>query len=57
MVSTGTPEDNRKYVKELIETAGPEGFILCPGCDAPINAKPENIEAMISAGQEFGNYS
>lgn len=57
ILSTGTPEDNRSYVKDLIETAGPEGLILCPGCDAPINAKPENIQAMISAGQEFGNFS
>lgn len=54
LLAAGSPENVRTYVKELFEIAGPDGLILCPGCDAPINAKPENMEAMVAAGREFG---
>lgn len=54
LLATGTPESVRQYVKALIEDIGPTGLLLCPGCDAPINAKHENIMAMFDAGREFG---
>jgi uroporphyrinogen-III decarboxylase len=54
LLATGTPERVRTYVKELIEDVGPTGLLLCPGCDAPINAKHENVVAMYDAGREFG---
>jgi len=28
---------------------GPEGFILHSGCDIPVNARLENVHAMIAA--------
>jgi len=51
---SGTPDDIFKYVHDLIRDIGPSGLILCPGCDAPINAKPENMEAMVAASREYG---
>ena len=33
---------------------GNTGLILCPGCDAPINTKPENMEAFVAAAREYG---
>lgn len=55
LFATGTPEEVRTYVRDLVRDVGPTGLMLCPGCDAPINAKPENMEAFVAAGQEFGN--
>jgi hypothetical protein len=54
LFAIGTPDDIYKYVKELVRDVGPTGLILCPGCDAPINTKPENMEAFVSAAREFG---
>ena len=54
MLAAGTPEDVRKYVRELIELFEGKGLIVCPGCDAPINAKPENMQALVEATHEFG---
>jgi uroporphyrinogen-III decarboxylase len=33
------------------------GFILAAGCEAPPNARPENLKAMIDAATQFGFYS
>jgi uroporphyrinogen-III decarboxylase len=54
MFAAGTPDDVHKYVRELIDLFGNTGLILCPGCDAPINTKPENMEAFVAAAREYG---
>ena len=54
LLSVGTPDEIRAYVRDLVRDIGPTGLLLCPGCDAPINAKPENMEAFVAAGKEFG---
>ncbi|MCB2189644.1 MAG: methyltransferase [Deltaproteobacteria bacterium] len=54
LFATGSPADVRKYVRDLVRDLGPEGLILCPGCDAPINTKVENMEAFLEASREFG---
>jgi len=54
LLSTGTPDDVYAYVRDLARDVGPAGLILCPGCDAPIDAKPENMEAFAAASLEFG---
>ncbi len=54
LLAAGTPEDVHKYVRELVELFEGKGLILCPGCDAPINAKPENMEAFVAAAHEYG---
>lgn len=48
------PEDIRNFVRDRVRLFGSTGLIICPGCDAPINAKPENMEALVAAGLEFG---
>ena len=55
--AAGEPEDIRAYVRDLVRDIGPEGLILCPGCDAPLNTKPENMEAFVAASREFGKVS
>jgi uroporphyrinogen-III decarboxylase len=50
----GTPEDIRKYVSDLVRDIGTTGLLPCPGCDAPINTKPENMKAFVAAAHEFG---
>jgi uroporphyrinogen-III decarboxylase len=54
LLAVGTPDDVHNYVRDLVRDIGPTGLLLCPGCDAPINAKPENMEAFVAAGHEFG---
>jgi uroporphyrinogen-III decarboxylase len=54
LFAAGTPDEVYGYVRDLVRDVGPEGLLLCPGCDAPINTKPENMEAFVAAGREFG---
>jgi len=54
LLAAGTPADVDKYVKELIELFEGKGLLLCPGCDAPINTKPENMQALVDAGKKYG---
>jgi uroporphyrinogen-III decarboxylase len=54
LLSTGTPDDVYAYVSELARDVGPTGLILCPGCDAPIDARPENMQAFVTASLECG---
>jgi uroporphyrinogen-III decarboxylase len=54
LFAAGTPDDIHAYVRDLVRDVGPTGLILCPGCDAPINTKPENMEAFVAAAHEFG---
>jgi uroporphyrinogen-III decarboxylase len=55
LLASGTPDDVRIYIRDLVRDIGRTGLLLCPGCDAPINAKPENMEAFVAAGNEFGS--
>lgn len=48
MLTLGTPDDVYNYSTKLIKDMGP-GFILSSGCAIPVNAKVENVKAMISA--------
>lgn len=57
LFAAGSPEDIRTYVRDLVRDIGPTGLILCPGCDAPANAKPENMQAFVDACEEFGTVS
>ncbi len=52
---TGTPDDVYGYVRDLVRDVGPNGLILCPGCDAPGNTPPANMEAFIAASHDFGS--
>jgi uroporphyrinogen-III decarboxylase len=57
MFAIGTPDDIYNYVRDLVSLFDSTGLILCPGCDAPINTRPENMEAFVAAGQKYGAMS
>lgn len=52
LLSLGTPDEVYKYCVKLIKEIGPTGFILAPGCTLPMNAKVENVKAMLAAAVE-----
>jgi uroporphyrinogen-III decarboxylase len=54
MLAAGTPDDVHRYVRERVELFEGRGLLLCPGCDAPLNAKPENMEAFVEAAHKYG---
>jgi uroporphyrinogen-III decarboxylase len=54
LLKTGTAEALYSWARELIRDIGPTGFLLAPGCEAPIDAKSENMEAYVAAGRDFG---
>jgi uroporphyrinogen-III decarboxylase len=48
------PEEVEAYCEKLIKEIGAGGgFILSSGCDIPIDAKPENVKAMLQSVQKF----
>lgn len=49
LLALGTEDEVYNYSAKLIKETGSEGFILGQGCDIPVNAKIENVKAMISA--------
>ncbi|CEP66580.1 Uroporphyrinogen decarboxylase (URO-D) [Moorella glycerini] len=58
LLTIGTPEKVDTYCRRLIAEVGREGgFILAQGCGVPINAKIENVKAMVEAAQKYGVYS
>lgn len=54
LLAFGTEDEVYRYTTNLIDDIGPEtGFIVSSGCDVPLNAKPENVSAMIRAAEEY----
>jgi uroporphyrinogen-III decarboxylase len=54
LFAAGTPADIDNYVRNLVDLFEGKGLILCPGCDAPINTKPENMRAFVEASHKYG---
>jgi uroporphyrinogen-III decarboxylase len=54
LLTVGTAEEVREYVRRLIADVGRRGLLLAPGCDIPCDARSENVEALVQAGLEFG---
>ena len=42
----GTPDDAKRNAVDCLQTGGPVGFLLAPGCDLPYATPPENITAV-----------
>ncbi|AOT70994.1 uroporphyrinogen decarboxylase family protein [Geosporobacter ferrireducens] len=53
LLATGKPEEVSEYVKRLLDDIGIKGVFLAPGCDAPANAKFENMVAMFKTAVEY----
>lgn len=53
ILSMGTVGEVEDYVKRLIDNVGPKGLFVCSGCDAPANAKFENMVAMYKTALEY----
>ncbi|HCX65041.1 MAG TPA: methyltransferase [Eubacteriaceae bacterium] len=53
LLSNATPDKVSDYVKKLIDDVGPKGLVVTSGCDAPANAKFENMVAMNKTAVEY----
>ncbi|RJP30976.1 MAG: hypothetical protein C4536_08950 [Actinobacteria bacterium] len=50
MLKLGEPEEVEEYCRKLITELGADGgFILSSGCTIPVDAKPENVKAMLQS--------
>lgn len=55
LLSTGTPEQVKEDIKELIDMFAPQGGLIVDGSvGIPDEARPENIEAMVDTVHQFG---
>ena len=59
MLVTGTPQQVKDYVRELIDIFGDNGGLIVDGAvdGVPPESKPENVEAMTEAVFQYGAYS
>lgn len=54
MMAFSKPEEVYEYVTKLIDDVGPKtGLIVSTGCDCPLNAKDENVDAIIQATVDY----
>ncbi len=53
MLAVASKEEVADYCRRLIDDIGIEGLFLCSGCDAPANAKFENLVAIYEVAKEY----
>jgi uroporphyrinogen decarboxylase len=54
LLAFGGKDEVSEYCCRLIRGAGRDGgFILSSGCEVPLNAKTENVKALVDAAREF----
>ena len=56
LLSVGTPQQVKDYVRKLIDTVGEGGGYVMANGVAADNVKPENLKAMIDFTKEYGVY-
>jgi len=56
LLSVGTPQQVKDYVKNLIDTCAPGGGYVVSNGVAADDVKPENVKAMIDFTKEYGVY-
>jgi len=56
LLQTGTPQDVRDYVKELIDVVGKDGGLIVSSRSSLDEVKAENLKAMIDFTKEYGIY-
>lgn len=57
VMALGTPEAVTEIARHDIETLGPGGFILSPGCTLPPTTPTENVIALVDTAAVYGCYS
>jgi len=56
LLQTGTVQDVKDYMKDLIDVVGKDGgLVVCPR-SSPEKSKPENLKTMIDFTKEYGVY-
>jgi hypothetical protein len=53
MLAISSRAEVEDYIRRLIDDIGPQGLLLAPGCDAPANAKFENMAAIYEVAKEY----
>ena len=54
LMKLGSPEDIAAYCRKLIDVVGKGGgFVLSTGCTCPVDAKYENVKAMLDTAKEY----
>ena len=54
LLKLGDPEEVDEYCRRLIMEIGADGgFILSSGCTMPVDAKPENVKAMLQSVKRY----
>ncbi len=56
LLSLGTPEEVKNYVKNLIDTCGKDGGLIISNGAFFDQAKAENVKAMVETAKEYGAY-
>jgi uroporphyrinogen decarboxylase len=58
MLQTGTPRQVYECCRQAIEDGkrAPQGYVLMPGCEVPVNTPPHNLYTMKKAVDDFGWY-
>ena len=57
ILQTGTTDDVKSYVKELIDKVGKNGGLMISARSSIDEVKPENLHAMIDFTKEYGVYN
>ena len=53
MLAFGTASEVYDYCMKLFKDVGPTGLMLSSGCDCPLNAKDENVDAMLQSTLDY----
>jgi hypothetical protein len=53
MLAISSRAEVEDYIRRLIGDIGAQGLLLAPGCDAPANAKFENMAAIYEVAKEY----
>jgi uroporphyrinogen-III decarboxylase len=54
LTTLGTVDEVVAYCKKLIDVVGKDnGYIMCSGCEVPIDAKFENVRAMMDTARNY----
>jgi uroporphyrinogen-III decarboxylase len=54
LLTLGNPDNVREYCQKLIDEIGKDGgFMLTTGCECPIDARFDNVRAMVDTAKDY----